>query len=135
MADDQNRPRNALTDSSDAAPDVRERAFAYALRTVKLYQALEKQKNGVGHVIGRQFLRSGTSIGANVGEAQSAASRADFINKMTIAQKEARESLYWLRLIEKAEIVPPHRLQPLLQETDEVTAIITSIIVSTKKNQ
>jgi four helix bundle protein len=124
-----------VTDDSDAKPDIRERGFAYALRAVKLYQALEKDRNGAGRVIGRQFLRSGTSIGANVEEAQSAASRADFIYKMTISQKEARESLYWLRLLEKAEIVPLHRLQPLLQETEDIIAIITSIIVSTKRNQ
>ncbi len=118
-----------------ANPDIRERTFSYALRAVKLYQALEKRGDGAGRVLGRQLLRSGTSVGANVEEAQSAASRADFIHKLTISQKEARESLYWIRLLEKSAILPLERLQPLLRETEEIIAVITSIIVSTKKNR
>ncbi len=77
---------------------IRERSFAFSLRAIKLFQHLQKQKDGTGWVIGKQFLRSACSVGANVEEAQSAESRADFIHKLGIAQKEARETLYWLCL-------------------------------------
>jgi len=81
-------------------------------------------------------MRSATSIGANIEEAQSAESRADFIHKYSIAQKEARESLYWLRLIDRSATVKAASLVALLKETDELVAVITAVIVSTKqKNQ
>ena len=67
-------------------------------------------------------------------EAQSGESRADFIHKCAVAQKEAKESRYWLKLMIKAEIIPPPKLIPLLQETEKLVAIITTIIVNTKKN-
>ncbi len=81
--------------------DIRERALNYALRAVKLYQFVHEDKSGAGYIIGKQYLKSATSIGANIEEVQSAESNADFIHKLAIAQKEARESLYWLRLLEK----------------------------------
>lgn len=111
---------------------IRERSFAYALRAIKLYQFLQARRNAVGWVLRRQYLRSASSIGANVEEAQSAESRADFIHKLGVAQKEARESLYWLRLLTESGSVPNTRVAPLLRETDELIAIITAIIVSTK---
>ena len=114
--------------------DIRERSFEYALRAIKLYQFLQEGKDGAGWVLGKQYLRSATSIGANIEEAQSAQSKADFIHKMSISQKEARESLYWLRLLEKSEIVPKNRIQSLMQETEELIAVITSIILKTKRN-
>lgn len=83
-------------------------------------------------MIGRQFVRSATSIGANVEEAQSAESQADFIHKYAIAQKEARESLYWLRLISESGFVPKQRLSAIMRETEELHAVITAIIVKAK---
>jgi len=115
--------------------DIRERSFEYALRAIKLYQFLQEQKEQTGYIIGKQYLRAATSIGANIEEAQSGESRADFIHKYSIAQKEARESLYWLRLLAKSEIVPNQRLTLLISETQELIAIITTIIVRAKKNQ
>ncbi len=115
--------------------DIRERSFEYALRAIKLYQFLQEQKEQAGYIIGKQYLRAATSIGANIEEAQSGESRADFIHKYSIAQKEARESLYWLRLLAKSEIVPNQRLTLLISETQEIIAVITTIIVRTKKNQ
>ncbi len=94
---------------------------------------MDEQRGTSGKVIGRQYLRSATSIGANIHEAQSGESRADFIHKLSIAQKEARESLYWLRLLEESDTVTKSRLQPLIKETDEIIAIITKIIVNSKK--
>jgi len=92
-----------------------------------------EKKDGAGWVIGKQFLRSATSIGANVTEAQSAESAADFIHKYGIAQKEARESEYWLALMERADLFPGAALAELKQETDELIAIITTIIVKKKQ--
>ncbi len=85
-----------------------------------------------GWIIANQYLRSATAIGANIAEARSGESRADFIHKYSIAQKEARESLYWLRLLGRAEIVAPARLEPLIAETEELTAIVTAIILKAK---
>src|SRR5215210_7688788 len=77
-----------------------ERTIAYAVRVVQLYRALAR--DSAGRVIARQLLRSATSVGANIHEAQAGQSRADFIAKMSIANKEATESRYWLRLISEA---------------------------------
>ena len=82
---------------------------------------------------GKQYLRSATSIGANIEEAQSGESRADFVHRLSVAQREAKESLYWLHLLATSEIVLPDRLSILMRETEELIAIITSIIVNTKK--
>lgn len=113
--------------------DIRNRAFAYALRAIKLYQALQEQKNGAGWILGKQYLRSATSIGANIEEAQSGESRADFIHKYGIAQKEAKESLYWLRLLGESGILPTNRLASVTRKTEELFAVITAIIVNTKR--
>ena len=78
------------------------------------------------------MLRSGTSVGANIEEAQAGQSRADFLSKMSIANKEARETLYWLKLLEKAELISGDRLQDLKQEADEIVRILTSIVKSTR---
>ncbi|PYV34448.1 MAG: four helix bundle protein [Acidobacteria bacterium] len=115
------------------AQDIRQRSFAYALRAIKLYQALVKRKDGAGWALGRQYLKSATSIGANIEEAQSGESRADFIHKYGIAQKEARESLYWLRLLAESRILSNERLNSIIQERDELVAIITAIIVKIKR--
>jgi four helix bundle protein len=113
--------------------DIRERVLQYAVRAVKLSDALLKQKNHVARTIGRQFLRSSTSIGANLKEARGGESRADFIHKYSIAQREARESYYWLRLLAASGIIKPSLVAPLVKETDEIIAIMTSIIVNTKE--
>ncbi len=112
--------------------NIRERVFAYALRAIKLYQALRKGNDGAGWEIGRQYLRSATSVGANIEEAQAAESRADFIHKYGLAQKEAKESRYWLRLLGESGILPKERLTSMVAETEELISIITAIIVKTK---
>src|SRR6516225_8212225 len=120
-------------ESLDAKPqDIRSRSFDYALRAIKLYQHLQAGKDGGGWVLGKQYLRSACSVGANIEEAQASESRADFIHKLGIAQKEARESLYWLRLLGESAIVRKKQLEPLMQETKEITAIITTILVKCK---
>ncbi len=85
------------------------------------------------NVLAKQLLRSGTSVGANVEEAQAGQSRSDFVHKMAIALKEARETNYWLRLLEASEMLPKEKLAELIKESDEIKKIIGAIIVSSKK--
>ncbi len=115
--------------------DIREPSFSYALRAIRLYQYVQKQRDGAGWIIGKQYLRAACSVGANVQEAQSGESRADFVHKLGIAQKEARECLYWLQLLAESQIVPGKKLKALLRETEELIAVITSIIISTKRRE
>jgi four helix bundle protein len=112
--------------------EILPRSFAYALRAIKLYQYLQRRKDGAGWILGKQHLRAATSIGANIEEAQAGESRSDFIHKLGIAQKEARESRYWLHLLAESGIVGREKLQPLSRETEELIGIITAIIVNTK---
>ncbi len=87
---------------------IEERTYKFALRVIKLAHALPDDYASLA--VGRQVLRSGTSIGANVEEAIGAASKRDFANKMTIAVKEARETHYWLRLIRDSEMIASRRI-------------------------
>jgi four helix bundle protein len=112
--------------------DIRERTFEFALRIIKLSQQLEEQA-GVARTLGWQLLRSGTSIGANIEEAQAGQSKLDFISKNAIALKEARETVYWLRLLAASKVVSAKRLSGLQSEADELARIIGSIIVSAKR--
>jgi four helix bundle protein len=86
----------------------------------------------VGRILGKQLLRSGTSVGANVEEAQAGHSQADFIAKMNIALKEARETRYWLKLILEAELLSQKQLSALLTEIEELIKIIYTIIQNTQ---
>ena len=94
---------------------------------MKLCQNLDETP-GVSRTLGRQLLRSGTSIGANVEEGQASQSQADFISKYSIACKQARETHYWLRLLVESEIVPSERVKELTAECNELIAILTSIV-------
>ncbi len=114
-------------------PNICERSFEYALRAVKLYEYPQGQKNGAAWILGKQYLRAATSVGANVEEAQAGESRADFVHKYGIAQKEIKESLYWLRLLAAAEVVLRSSLSALMRETEEIYAVITRIIVNAKR--
>jgi four helix bundle protein len=132
-------PENiTASEPGDSRPDnggpvkIRERAFAFSLRAIKLFQHLQKQKDGAAWVIGKQFLRAACSVGANVEEAQSAESRADFTHKLGIAQKEARETLYWLRLLGDSQIVAKSKLNPLMKESEIMIRVLGSIILTTK---
>jgi four helix bundle protein len=122
--------------SGNAQPlNIRERAFQYGLRAIRLYQFLQKGRDGAGWILGKQYLRAACSVGANVEEAQASESRADFIHKLGIAQKEARESLFWLRLLSESDIVPKAKLKPLIQETEELVSVLTSIVVNAKRRR
>ena len=113
--------------------DIQERSFQFAVRVVKLCQFLS-DKAGVSRTLSNQLIRSGTSIGANIEEAQGGQSRADFLAKMSIALKESRETLYWLWLLSAADVVKLELIAELQSEANEITAILTSIVKSTQEN-
>jgi four helix bundle protein len=110
--------------------DISERTFAFAQRVVRLCRAAEH--SATTRVIIGQLLRAATSVGANVEEAQAGQSRADFLSKMSIACKEAREANYWLRLLIAVEIFPATRVRDLLDESTQLVAILTAIVKNTK---
>lgn len=112
--------------------DIKERTFAFALEIIKFAQS-NNFRNEALRTLRRQLLRSGTSIGANVEEAQAGQSRADFISKYAIALKESRETIYWLRLLKEAGMYGDW--EALIQEADEIARIIGAIIVNTKNNR
>ena len=111
--------------------DIQERTFKFAVKVVKSVSRLPRTTAGV--VIGRQIVRSATSIGANVEEADAAESKQDFIHKMSIAHKEARETRYWLRIIQ-ASLADDNNVQALIQESDELVRILYSIANNARKN-
>lgn len=108
---------------------ITDRTKAFAVRIVKACSFLD-ERPGVCRTLGKQLLRSGTSIGANVRESRSAQSDKDFISKMEIALKEARETEYWLEVLLESEIVKPEKFKPLLTEAGEIVAIL---VASTRK--
>jgi len=112
--------------------DLPERTFAFAVRVVQLCMAGGK-KSPVSWPMWNQLLRSATSVGANIEEGQRSHSRLDFAAKYGIACKEARETLYWLRLLAAADIADPNTVQPLIQEANELVAILTTIVRKVKQ--
>lgn len=114
--------------------DIDERALDYAVRAAKLFRHLKSCHDEIGIIIGRQYLRSATSIGANLAEAKSGETRKDFIHKCSIAQKEARESHYWLKVMSATGVITAVRLASLLQVTNELIAVITTIIRKSKRD-
>jgi len=113
--------------------ELKRRAKTFALRIIRLTEALPKNKTG--DVIGRQLLRSATSVAANYRAACRGRSKADFINKIGIVEEEADESLFWLELIVESELMPESRVGDLLKEADELTAIFTATGRTAKKNR
>ena len=110
--------------------ELKDRTKQFALRVVRLVAALPA--NRLGDVLGRQLLRSGTSIGANYREALHASSRKHFISTIEIVLREADETLYWLELIQESETVKPSRLVPLAAECRELIAIFIATIRTSK---
>ncbi len=110
--------------------ELRERVKKFAVRVIKLSAYLPSSKEA--YVIGKQVLRSGTSVGAQFREAFRAKSDADYISKMEGAIGELDETQYWFELLVEAEIVPLAKLQSLMAESDELIAILTTIIKKVK---
>jgi four helix bundle protein len=110
---------------------IDERSFDFGLRIVKLVQFLPQRIEG--WELGKQVLRSGTSIGANVEEGQAAYTKDDFCYRMNVALKEARETHYWLRLISASDIMPADRLGGIIAEADEIKRILGAIVRTSRK--
>lgn len=109
---------------------ILQKSFQFSLRIVKLFQHLCQNK--VERALSLQVLRSGTSIGANVEEAVGGASRKDFINKLQIAYKEARETRYWLMLFGESNLLEKKLAESLITGCEEILRILTSILNSSK---
>jgi len=104
---------------------IKEKSYLFALRIIGLARWLRGQRE---YEMGGQVLRAGTSIGANVEEALAGVRRRDFVAKMAVASKEARETNYWLRLLRDSNIVPTARMSPLFDESLELVRILTAIV-------
>lgn len=116
---DENRP-----------PDLKGRTKRFALRVIRLYSALPKTT--VAQVIGKQLLRSGTSVGAHYREGIRGRSRAEFVSKLEGGLQELEESAYWMELLSEGGILPFERLAELMDETDQLTAILTTCVKNAK---
>lgn len=111
---------------------IKNKSFDFAVRIVKLYQFLSADKQEF--ILSKQLLRSGTSVGAMIRESEHAESKADFIHKMAIAQKEMNETLYWLELLNKTEYLTQEQHTSILNDGVELIKLLTSILKSTKRN-
>ena len=120
-----------MRNEGGSPPEIGGRAFEFAVRIVKLCQVLDETP-GVSRTLANQLLRSGTSIGANLEESKGGQSRADYLTKVSISLKEARETHYWLRLLAATEIIPKIQLEPLIDESNQIVAILTSIVKKLK---
>ena len=111
---------------------ILDKSFAFAVRVVKLYKFLCDEKRE--YILSKQLLRAGTSIGANVNEAQAAQSKADFISKLSISSKEAREANYWINLLIETKYlnIDDAHVKSLKEDTEEIIKLLTSIIKSSQ---
>jgi len=111
---------------------LRDKSYQFALRVIKLYKYIAAEKKE--YVLSKQILRSGTSIGANIEEANQAQSKVDFIHKLSIAQKEAFETDYWLRLLRDSEYLTEVQADSLLNDCREVQKLLTTSIKTAKES-
>lgn len=122
-----------MKDESEPPFDLRERTMNFALRIVQMFVALPKTEEA--RVLGKQVLRSGTSVGANFREAHRARSKPEFIAKVGDCLKELDESSYWLELLTRSSIVPVSKLASLQDETHQLIAILTTISKNAKRDK
>lgn len=112
---------------------IKDKSFAFALRIIKLYKYLQSEQKE--YVLSKQVLRSGTAIGALVRESEHAESKADFVHKLAIAQKECGETAYWLDLLHQSEYLPNEAYHSIIQDQQEIAKILASIIITSKKRK
>jgi len=111
---------------------IKDKTYQFALEIIFLYKKMQDQNE---FILSKQIVRSGTSIGANVEEATAAQSRKDFISKMSISSKEARETNYWLRLLRDSKLCERIDYTHLIKESEEIIKILTSIVKTTSTKQ
>jgi four helix bundle protein len=119
-----------LEQNSKYDRDIKERAYKYAISVIKMIDKLNGSESG--RVIGKQLLRSATSIGANIIEARAASSRRDFINFLNHALKSANESKFWLELLSDCGKIEPTEIAPLTKETQEIANMLAAGILKLK---
>jgi len=112
---------------------VKDKSKMFALRIIKLYKHLCDEKKEF--VISKQLLRCGTSIGANICEANHSMSKKEFISKMNISLKEAAETEYWLELLHKSEYIKRNEFNSIISDCDEIKSLLVSIIRTSNNNQ
>ena len=112
---------------------IKDKSFAFAVRIVRLYKHLCENKKE--YVLSKQLLRSGTAVGVLVREAQNAESKADFIHKLGIAQKECDETTYWLELLKETDYLTDKEFESINSEATELLKMIRSAIITSKKKQ
>lgn len=117
----------------NSGKDLKDRTKQFALRVIRLYRALPR--NEEARVIGKQLLRSGTSIGANYRAACRGRSKAEFVAKLGIVLEEADETVFWLELLQESDIMNVQSLAPLVQEARELTAIFVASVCTAKESQ
>lgn len=117
---------------SDGKNIIKDKSFAFAVRIVKLYKYLVESKREF--VMSKQLLRSGTAVGALVREAQNAESKADFIHKLGIAQKECDESIYWVELLKETHFLAEKEFDSINNEALELLKMLRSAIITSKRN-
>jgi four helix bundle protein len=113
--------------------DLRSRTKSFALRVIKVYTSLPNAT--LAQVLGRQLLRSGTSVGAHYRKAFRSRSTAEFISKIEVGLQELEETKYWLELLVEAKVVPAKRLADLCREAEELTAILTAAVLTAKRRK
>lgn len=111
---------------------IKKKSFQFAIRIVNLYRYLGESKKEF--VMSKQILRSGTSVGAMIRESEHAQSKADFIHKLAIAQKEINETIYWLELLNATNYLANEEFEGVNSDAVEIIKLITSILITTKKN-
>ena len=114
---------------------VQEKSEEFALRIIKLYQYMTTREQNREYILSKQLLRSGTSIGANIAEAEFGISKDDFKAKMYIALKECNESRYWLRLLNRASYLSNEEFDSIYNDSDEILKILSSITKTLKDNK
>jgi four helix bundle protein len=112
---------------------LKDKSFSFALRVIKLSKYLVEEKKE--YVLSKQILRSGTSVGANIREAQNAQSKADFIHKLSISQKECDETMYWLELLHQSEYISEIEFNSTYKDANELLKMLRSAIITSKNNK
>lgn len=113
-------------DKREKVYDIKERTFQFAVAIVRFVSELPR--NTAGYALGRQLIRSGTSIGANVEDAAGGRTKKEFISSMNIARREARETFFWLRVIKEAGLMSEQKVRTILAEANELVSILTAIV-------
>ncbi|MDR1729420.1 MAG: four helix bundle protein [Prevotellaceae bacterium] len=111
---------------------VKDKSFEFAVRAVNLYKYLVDNKKEF--ILSKQLLKSGTSAGANIEEGAAGQSKKDFISKLSVSLKEAKETHYWLRLLHRCEYLDKKMFDSIIKDCDEIIVILTSILKTSRKN-